>query len=234
MEQVKIKRKRYYKKGEQVWVRGFKTEGVVKELNINPSKGVYKAMVEFKVNGKLLTSEMDLWEIDKLRKRDKNTVTVLFAKVRPNAIIPSKNEEDAGFDIYANFEEDYIEIKPNEIKLIPTGVASCVSNKYALIAKERGSSGTKGMAVRSGVIDSGYRGEIFIPINNTGNKTIVITKNNKQDLTFDNAIIYPYEKAIAQLILVPVPKTRVKEISYEDLKNIPSKRGDGALGSSGK
>lgn len=151
MEQVKTKRKRYYKKGERVWVRGFKTKGVVKELNINPSKGVYKAMVEFKVNGKLLTSEMDLWEIDKLRKRDKNTVTVLFAKVRPNAIIPSKNEEDAGFDIYANFDEDYIEIKPNEIKLIPTGIASCVSNKYALIAKERGSSGTKGMAVRAGM-----------------------------------------------------------------------------------
>lgn len=84
------------------------------------------------------------------------------------------------------------------------------------------------------VVDSGYRGEIFIPINNTGNKTIVITKNNKQDLTFNNAIIYPYEKAIAQLILVPVPKSRVKEISYEDLKNIPSKRGAGALGSSGK
>ena len=47
-------------------------------------------------------------------------------------------------------------------------------------------------------------------------------------------IIYPYSKAIAQLIVHEVPKMNVKEISYEELKAIPSKRGTGALGSSGK
>ena len=36
---------------------------------------------------------------------------VKFAKVHPNAIIPSKREEDMGFDIYACFDEDYIMIK---------------------------------------------------------------------------------------------------------------------------
>ena len=48
------------------------------------------------------------------------------------------------------------------------------------------------------------------------------------------AIIYPYEKAIAQLIIHEVPKMNVKEISFNELKKIPSKRGDGMLGSSGK
>jgi hypothetical protein len=33
---------------------------------------------------------------------------------------------------------------------------------------------------------------------------------------------------------LPVPKMDVKEISAEELQNIPSKRGKGALGSSGK
>ena len=33
--------------------------------------------------------------------------TVKFAKVRPTAKIPTKRDEDAGYDIYANFEEDY-------------------------------------------------------------------------------------------------------------------------------
>lgn len=46
--------------------------------------------------------------------------------------------------------------------------------------------------------------------------------------------IYPYEKAIAQLLLVPVPTADVEEYTYEELKEIPSKRGMGALGSSRK
>ena len=29
---------------------------------------------------------------------------LLFAKVRPDAIIPSKDDENAGYDIYANFK----------------------------------------------------------------------------------------------------------------------------------
>lgn len=36
-----------------------------------------------------------------------------FAKVRPNAIIPTKDEENAGRDVYANFEEDYMIIPPH-------------------------------------------------------------------------------------------------------------------------
>ena len=31
-----------------------------------------------------------------------------FAKLRPEAVIPSKRDEDAGYDIYACFDEDYL------------------------------------------------------------------------------------------------------------------------------
>ena len=51
---------------------------------------------------------------------------------------------------------------------------------------------------------------------------------------FKNSFIYPYSKAIAQALVVPVPKVDVEEISYEDLKLIESERGMGALGSSNK
>ena len=34
--------------------------------------------------------------------------TINFAKIRPTAIIPTKRDEDAGFDIYANFEDDFM------------------------------------------------------------------------------------------------------------------------------
>ena len=39
---------------------------------------------------------------------------ILFAKVKPDAIIPTKREEDAGFDIYSLFDEESIVINPHE------------------------------------------------------------------------------------------------------------------------
>jgi dUTP pyrophosphatase len=169
-----------------------------------------------------------------------------FAKIKPNAIIPSKDIENGGYDIYACFEEDYIDIPSHTTKMIPTGISSACSEDYVIILKERGSTGTKGIAQRCGVIDSGYRGEWFIPLTNTTDNTITISKKGKQHIVgaFVNKngnparmianIQYPYEKAICQALIIPVPKMNVKEISYEQLQSIPSKRGVNKLGSSGK
>lgn len=158
---------------------------------------------------------------------------IKFARIREGAIIPSKREEDGCYDIYANFDEDYIEIKPNEIKMIPTGIASAFSSKHRIGIRERGSTGIKGMSVRSGQIDSGYRGEWFIPINNTNNKTMLIAKY-PEDFDSEKFIIHPYKKAIAQAALEFVPDVDVEEVSYDELQNISSERGAGKLGSSGK
>lgn len=164
--------------------------------------------------------------------------TVKFAKTKPTAIIPTKRDEDAGYDIYANFDEDYMRIPPHETVMIPTGIACACDIDYCLIIKERGSTGTKGMAQRCGVIDSGYRGEILVPITNTTNKAIYIKKKDKTIPTLNNIseyyTEYPYEKAIAQLLVIPVPTVDVEEYTYEELKAIPSTRGVGKLGSSGK
>ena len=172
-------------------------------------------------------------------------VDIKFAKVHPNAIIPSKRDEDMGFDIYACFDEDYIMIEPHETKLIPTGIASACSPEYGFLVFERGSTGSKGIARRCGVIDSGYRNEWFIGLTNTTNKKLFISKLSEEG-TYnkyyedyepwirDEFLVYPYTKAIAQALVVPVPKTNVDEISYEELKSIESERGMGALGSSNK
>ena len=188
-----------------------------------------------------------------------------FAKVRPDAIIPSKDDENAGYDIYACFDEDYMIIPGHKTGLIPTGIAAAVSNKYYLQVHERGSTGSKGMKYGAGVIDSSYRGEIFICLNNVNLNDIVISKLDKKelfdkygetddftgerfirygkdefDLIFEEddvyykPVIYPYSKAIAQLVVHEVPVMDAREISYEELKAIPSKRGTRALGSSGK
>lgn len=191
--------------------------------------------------------------------------TIKFAKVKANAIIPSKREEDAGYDIYPCFDEDYIVIYPHETKMIPTGIASAFSSDYVAILKERGSTGTKGIGQRCGVIDSGFRGEYFVPITNHNDKPIIIVKESFIKLLHERVILdthffketygvqklydvewynkfkmdyetieYPYEKAICQMLILPVPKMVVEEVSYEELQAITSERGNGLLGSSNK
>ena len=190
-----------------------------------------------------------------------------FAKVNPNAIIPTKEKENAGYDIYACFNKDFLVIPPHSTKLIPTGIASAISDKYYLGVAERGSTGKIGMKYSAGVIDSGYRGEIFIGLSNINDVPIVISKLTREELEenygkigygetiymteeeyedliyledyeeYNNltCIIYPYSKAIAQLIVHEVHnEVEPKEISYKELQSIPSKRGTGSLGSSGK
>ena len=159
-----------------------------------------------------------------------------FAKVKPSAIVPSKRDEDAGYDVYACFDEDYLVIQPHETKLVPSGIATAFSPKYVAIIKERGSNGSKGIAQRCGVIDSGYRNEWFIPLTNTTTKTVVISKVPKEELPLmlQDGIIYPYTKGIAQFIMVEVPKMNTYEVDFETLKAFESERGTGCLGSSGK
>ena len=207
-------------------------------------------------------------EMIRLEENGLTTNDLVFAKVRPDAIIPTKEDENAGYDIYACFDEDYMIIPSHSTVLVPTGIASAISDKYYLNVAERGSTGKIGMKYSAGIIDSGYRGQIFVALSNINTKDIIISKLTREELIdrygkkddkyddviliygdgdFDyvylkdgsknkgnETIIYPYEKAIAQLIVHEVPKMNVKEVTYDELLKIPSKRGTGALGSSGK
>lgn len=182
----------------------------------------------------------------------KEVAEVKFSKVHPNSIIPSKRDEDMGFDIYACFDDDYMVIKPHETKLIPTGIASSCNKDYGFVLKERGSTGSKGIALRCGIIDSGYRNEWFVGLTNTTRKVLFISKLTEEETInkyysnikskfiirikkfFTKTLMYPYSKAIAQALVTYVPKTNVQEIPYEELKTISSERGMGALGSSNK
>lgn len=229
---------------------------------------------------------------------------IKFAKVKESAIIPTKEKENAGFDIYACWEgiskSDKI-IRPHHTKLIPTGIACALPTEYYFQVEERGSTGSKGIKRSAGVVDSGYRGEIFVAITNANDKYLifgnkdnylseaieelkkwqnvdvnnlteqdifdmesflrkqygedydnlsqdektVVIKNVYMDMknpksneslieNISNAIFYPETKAIAQLILHKVDDLPTETISYEELQKIPSKRGTGVLGSSGK
>lgn len=163
---------------------------------------------------------------------------IKFAKVKPNAIIPTKRDEDAGFDLYTCLpdEIDWIVIPPHTSALIPTGIASAFDSDYAVVFRERGSTGTKNIKVNAGVIDSGFRGEYFVSLYNGNREPVYITKymDGEQAPEPKNAILYPYSKAIAQALVIPIPKVEVEEISYKELQAIPSERGAGMIGSSNK
>lgn len=202
---------------------------------------------------------------------------LVFAKVKPNAIIPTKRDEDAGRDVYACFDEDYMIIPANTTRLIPTGIASAMTSKYEIRLRDRGSNGSKGIHVNAGTIDSGFRSEWFVAWCNTNWRNVILSKlslekliekyggihnysgdryikenpnlpinDNEDDEDYENyfwldtegepgePIIYPYSKAIAQAEVCEVPVMNQYEITYEELKSIPSERGIGALGSSGK
>jgi len=185
-----------------------------------------------------------------------------FAKVESNATIPSKRDEDAGYDIYT-CETETIIISPCSTRMIDTGIAIACSNNYFPKFFDKGGMGSKGIIVGAGVGDSGYRDKYFIPLINTNqSKWVVITNQSQNEI--DNAdyfdlddklfkkaeehklygynnkilktecIIKPLNKAITQFVMLPVPKLNVKEITYEELKNMKSERKLGKMGSSGK
>ena len=101
---------------------------------------------------------------------------IAFAKIRETAVIPTKKPEDAGYDLYANFEEDYFVIEPGKTRAVPTGIATAFSSKYYIQIEERSSMAKLGVKKSGGVFDSGYRGEYFIMTYNTNDKPFVISK----------------------------------------------------------
>lgn len=170
---------------------------------------------------------------------------IVFAKIRETAIVPSKKLEDAGYDLYANFEEDYFVIEAGKTRAVPTGIATAFSSKFYIQIEERSSMAKLGVKKSGGVFDSGYRGEYFIMTYNTNDKPFVISKIQADEMPEEfevngvtykkvDVIIYPYTKAICQAVVQEVPVLEETELTYEELCEIKSERGKGGFGSSGK
>ena len=176
---------------------------------------------------------------------DIDETKIYFAKIKSNAVLPSKKLEDAGYDVYSCFDEDYFIIEPGQTRPIPTGIAAAFSSKYYVQVEERSSMGKLGIKKSAGVMDSGYRGEYLILTYNTNKKPFVISKLsedvipeifevNGKKYKKSEVILYPYKKAICQIVVHIVPELETVELNYDDLLKICSERGTGGFGSSGK
>ena len=85
-----------------------------------------------------------------------------------------------------------------------------VKNKSSIAAKKQ-------LLVGACVVDSGYDGEIFVNLHNTGKQTQWFKDGDK----------------VAQGVLIPINLCEIEEVSNPSKLNIDSTRGEGALGSTG-
>lgn len=118
----------------------------------------------------------------------------------------------AGFDFYS---AETVTINPFTTELVPTGLSVSVPVGFEIQIRPRSGLSLKTkmrIANSPGTIDSDYRGEIKIIVENTGNVGVEITKGDR----------------IAQGVLSPVFKAVWKEEELEE-----TVRGEQGFGSTG-
>ncbi|MEK4303599.1 dUTP diphosphatase [Oceanobacillus sp. FSL K6-0251] len=161
-------------------------------------------------------------------------------KMHPDAVLPKYAQQgDSGFDLVA--VEDVV-IETGETKLIKTGLAFDIPDGFEIQVRPRSGITLKTkLRVQLGTIDSNYRGEVGVIVDNTEEKIYVrgIGYYNSIDGGFSDThggedilpgtyIIHKGDR-IAQGILAPVARTEFEEVD----KLSESDRGVNGYGSTG-
>ncbi len=156
-------------------------------------------------------------------------------KLRKDAKLPyKKHEEDAGYDLSwspkdaseyhggwfkGNELQEMKIIKPGESVLLGTGLRVIFPHGYAMEIKNRsGMAAKKSLLVGACVIDSTYRGEVFVNLHNVSN---------------ENQFIQPGER-IAQFVVYKVESCSFEEITEKEYSENETLRSDGGFGSTGQ
>lgn len=195
------------------------------KTTVNYDKNIYRLIK------KLNVLNQNLFKISNL--------TIYWDIINSRAKMPTKRKEDAGFDIYTIDTNSVL--KPGETKFFSTGLRSAFPKEYWVEIKERGSTGAVGLSVRSGVIDSGYRGEWKIMLTNVNNYPVEFSDGvDKVTYVYGKLfkkrikkVIYPLSKAIAQAVVIPLPNIECK-LDKAMVDGTKSDRGDSGWGASGK
>lgn len=145
-------------------------------------------------------------------------VQLKFVRDAAKSIKPDyATEGSAGIDLRACIDASEI-LQPNEVKMIPTGIAIYIGNpSYAAIILPRSGLGhKKGLILGNGtgLIDADYQGELFVSAWNRSNEMVTITPQMR----------------FAQLVVVPVAQAEFQEV--DDFTE-QSKRAAGGFGHSG-
>lgn len=144
----------------------------------------------------------------------------------------------AGLDLVANIAKELI-LYPGQTALIPTGLRLNIKSKnvVGMIYPRSGKGYKEGlvMANGTGVIDSDYRGEVFVAAVNRNipteiNAPVMEGMVQGNHLYGQAVKIAPLER-IAQLVFLPVIHANMRKV---DQFYGETERGSGGFGSSGK
>ena len=152
-----------------------------------------------------------------LRMSSERPLQVPFRRLVPEAGMPERAHlGDAGYDLRS---VQRVDLAPGSRALVRTGISVAIPEGYAGLVLRRSA-----LAVRHGIslvntpglIDSGYRGEIQVPlINHDREETFLIEEGTR----------------IAQLVLVRAAAAFFAEVEF--LESATDGRGEGGFGSSG-
>lgn len=183
--------------------------------------GVEKMITEISEDDSLSANKKDLLIttlsqsaslISSVVRIPREMVDIKVQKIHENAIIPEyAHVTDAGADIYAI--ED-VAVKPHTTVLVKTGLKVAIPTGYEIQIRPRSGMSLKTsmrVANTPGTIDAGYRGEICVIMENTGNLTYNIAKGDR----------------VAQMVIMPVPM--INWIETDELDD--TDRGEGGFGS---
>lgn len=140
------------------------------------------------------------------------SLEVIWTATHPDAVRPDKaHDDDAGFDLVC-IEDKGVEARSSV--LVRTGVAIAMPpGWWGRIVGRSSAWHRRNFVVVEGVIDAGFRGELFVGLWNPHDLPKMVVKGEK----------------LAQLLFLPVPS-----VHWVERPELPtSKRGDNGFGSTG-
>lgn len=122
-----------------------------------------------------------------------------------------QHEDDAGFDLAVS---RYVQVFPGQIARLSTGIAVAIPKGFfGMIIGRSSTLFTRGLNINTGIIDSGYRGEVCIMVQNPTNNAISIASGDR----------------LAQLLILPT-----QEWEFTFTADLPEgSRGKAGFGSTG-
>jgi len=122
--------------------------------------------------------------------------------------------DDAGFDLYTS---ETVVIPPRQFVDVPTGIAlQLPPNHWGFLTGRSSTLRKRGLLVHTGIIDTGYRGELFAGAWNLTDGDVIIEEGER----------------LAQIIIMPNESAKMIMILATTLGD--HERGVAGFGSSGK
>lgn len=149
-------------------------------------------------------------------------VTIYAHKTEQNAVTPqvAYNNTSAAFDITC-IKTTTIPARGSAV--VPNGLNLTIDqeDKYYMYLQLRSSIGFKReMVLHSGVVDSGYTGDLGIKLYNLGDEDVIINEGERY----------------AQVLVIPRPEYKIQVLNDEEFEDLKARqlRGSSGFGSSGR